>query len=85
MAKEKPPQHLIGAKQILKALLTESSNERKILELAACNKLRLISNGNEWNKVLMFLVKNFKDENGKPKLAGNRLGNLKKNLPIEFR
>ena len=85
MAKDKPPQHLMGARQILKALLNEESDERKILQLATCNKIRLISNGAEWNKILMFLVRNFRDENGRPKLAGNRLGTLKKNLPIEFR
>ena len=85
MAKNKPPQHLIGAIQILKALLHENSDERKVLELAACNKIRLISSSNEWNKILMFLVRNFKDESGRPKLAGNRLGTLKKNLPVEFR
>ncbi len=85
MAKEKPPQHLMGARQILKALLNEKSDERKILLLATCNKIRLISTGAEWNKILMFLVRNFKDEGGRPKLAGNRLGTLKKNLPIEFR
>ena len=85
MAKEKPPQHLMGAKQILKALLNENSDERKILLLATCNKIRLISTSAEWNKILMFLVRNFKDDAGRPKLAGNRLGTLKINLPIEFR
>ena len=85
MSKDKPPEHLIGATHVLKALLDKDSNERKILQLAACNKIRLISDGTEWNKILMFLVRNFKDENGRPKLAGSRLGTLKINLPIEFR
>ncbi len=80
-----PKQYLIDAPTIIRGLFDEDSTESLLLKKAACGKVRLISKPKEWNKILWLLVNTFKNSQGKSIFTGEKLGEIKKALPIEFR
>ncbi|RAH14849.1 MAG: hypothetical protein CMB56_004080 [Methanobacteriota archaeon] len=80
-----PKQYVVDASIIVKGLFDESSLECSLLKKAACGEIRLISNPKEWNKILWLLVNTFKNSDGKSIFTGEKLGEIKKALPIEFR
>ena len=80
-----PRTYLITAPMIVKGLFDEKSTEALLLEKAACGKIRLVAKPIEWNKILWLLVNTLKDDAGKPLIAGAKLGEIHKALPVEFR
>ena len=80
-----PKQYVINASMIVRGLFDEESNESLLLKKASCGGIRLIAKPKEWNKILWLLVNTFKNNEGKPMIAGAKLGEIKKALPVEFR
>tara|TARA_B100001113_G_C21111620_1_gene623522 strand:- start:2371 stop:2625 length:255 start_codon:yes stop_codon:yes gene_type:complete len=80
-----PKQYLVNASMIVRGLFDDESMESLLLKKAACGNIRLIAKPKEWNKILWLLVNTFKNDEGKSIIAGPKLGEIKKVLPVEFR
>lgn len=85
MALERTKTYRIDAETIVRGIFDAGSEESLLLELAACNKFQLIASPRDWNRVLWLLVNYFKDSSGRPLFVGERLGEIHRALPIEFR
>lgn len=85
MARPRTRTYRIDAETIVRGLFDEGSEESLLLELAACNKFQLIASRRDWNRILWLLVNHFKDSSGRPIFIGERLGEIHRSLPVEFR
>ena len=81
--KGQAPSYWIKADTIVKGLFSDSSDENKLLQLAACNTIELHATKKTWNTILWLLVNNLKRD-GKPMLSGKEHGELCARLPIDF-
>lgn len=85
MARPRTKTYRVDAETIIRGLFDADSEESLMLELAACNKFQLIATRRDWNRILWLLVNSFKDSAGSPVFAGERLGEIHKALPVDFR
>lgn len=73
----------VNGSTVLRGLLIDGSDEETLLHLAACNQVELISNGREWNTVLLGLMELARVAETEP-LSGENLQQLRRVLPVDF-
>jgi hypothetical protein len=77
----RPPGYRFTARELVKALCSDESDESKLLMAAIYGKVELFADATAWNGFLWLVMNTFKIE-GKPIYTGNELGELKDCLPI---
>ena len=76
-----PPGYRFTAKELVKALCGEDTDESKLLMAAIYGKVELFADSTAWNGFLWLVMNTFKID-GKPMYSGSELGSLKESLPI---
>ncbi|MAM36772.1 MAG: hypothetical protein CL988_06390 [Euryarchaeota archaeon] len=72
------------AKNLVRALFSENTEEGKLLEAAACGYIEIFARAKAWNGVL-WLIMNTLKKDGKPVYTGEELKDLRDSLPIVWR
>ena len=80
----RPPGYEFDARNLVRALFSENTNEGKLLEAAACGHVEIFARATAWNGVLLLIMNTLK-QNGKPVYTGEELGELRNSLPIVWR
>ena len=80
----RPPGYEFDARNLVRALFSENTNEGKLLEAAACGHVEIFARATAWNGVL-WLIMNTLKQNEKPVYTGEELGELRNSLPIVWR
>lgn len=81
--KGQAPSYWIDANTLVKGLFIQNSDQRIILDMAACNIVELHATNKVWNTILWLITNNMKI-NGQPVISGQELGELKMRLPVFF-
>ena len=77
----RPPGYRFTAKDLVKVLCGEGSDEAKLIMAAVYGKVEIFADSTAWNGFLWLVMNTFKVE-GKPLYSGTELGSLKQSLPI---
>ena len=77
----RPPGYRFTAKDLVKGLCGEGSEEAKLIMAAVYGKVEIFADSTAWNGFLWLVMNTFKVE-GKPLYSGTELGSLKQSLPI---
>ena len=77
----RPPGYRFTAKDLVKGLCGEGSDEAKLIMAAVYGKVEIFVDSTAWNGFLWLVMNTFKVE-GKPLYSGTELGSLKQSLPI---
>ncbi|MGB0611237.1 MAG: hypothetical protein ACPG79_04820 [Poseidonia sp.] len=77
----RPPGYRFTAKDLVKGLCGEGSDEAKLIMAAVYGKVEIFADSTAWNGFLWLVMNTFKVE-GKPLYSGTELGSLKQSLPI---
>ena len=77
----RPPGYRFTAKDLVKGLCGEGSDEAKLIMAAVYGKVEIFADSTAWNGFLWLVMNTFKIE-GKPLYSGTELGSLKQSLPI---
>jgi hypothetical protein len=80
----KPTTWEFTAENLVRAIFDSTSDEAKLLELSALNKVELHASGMVWNKFLWLMMNVMKDASGSTLFTGAQLGDMKNSLPIIF-
>ena len=72
------------AEHLVRAIFDSTSDEAKLLELSALNKVELHASGIVWNKFLWLMMNIMKDASGSSIFTGAQLGRMKNSIPIIF-
>jgi len=81
MMEWRPPGYRLDAKQLVKALFSQETEEARLLSAAAYGKVELFADSKVWNDVLKLIMSVIRVD-GKPVYTGEELGALKSSLPI---
>ena len=84
MMEWRPPGYEFDARNLVRALFSENTEEGKLLEAAACGHVEIFARSTAWNSVL-WLIMNTLKQDGKPVYSGEELGALRESLPIVWR
>ncbi|HJL97170.1 MAG: hypothetical protein HOH79_02280 [Euryarchaeota archaeon] len=84
MMEWRPKGYEFNAKNLVRALFSEHTDEGKLLEAAACGYVEIFARSNAWNGVLWLIMSTLKEE-GKPIYNGEELKALRESLPIVWR
>ena len=76
-----PPGYRFTARELVKGLCGEDTDESKLLMAAIYGKVELFADSTAWNGFLWLVMNTFKVD-GKPVYSGPELGALKESLPI---
>lgn len=77
----RPPGYRFAAKDLVKALCSDQTDQSRLLIAAIHGKVELFADATAWNGFLWLVMNTFKVE-GKPLYTGTELGALKASLPI---
>ena len=80
----RPPGYEFNARNLVRALFSENTDEGKLLEAAACGHVEIFAQATSWNGVLWLIMHTLKQD-GKPVYTGEELGELRQSLPIVWR
>ena len=80
----RPPAYRFGAKDLVKAVCSDETDQSKLLMAAVLGKVELFADSSAWNGFL-WLVMNTCKVDGQPLYTGVELGALKASLPIVWR
>ena len=84
MMEWRPNGYEFDAKNLVRALFSEDTDEGKLLEAAACGYIEIFARAKAWNSVL-WLIMNTLKKDGKPVYTGEELKDLRESLPIVWR
>ena len=84
MMEWRPKGYEFDAKNLIRALFGEHTDEGKLLEAAACGYVEIFALPNAWNGVL-WLIMNTLKKDGVPVYTGEELKALRESLPIVWR
>jgi predicted nucleic acid-binding protein len=79
----KPPQVAFDAKHLVRALFDSSTEEARLLEVAARGDSDIVASRGAWNGVLWLIQSTVKD-GGRPVYSGDELAKLREDLPITW-
>ncbi len=79
----KPPQVAFDAKHLVRALFDSSTEEARLLEVAARGDIDIVASRGAWNGVLWLIQSTVKD-GGRPVYSGDELAKLREDLPITW-
>lgn len=79
----KPPQVAFEAKHLVRALFDSTTEEARLLEVAARGDLEITSSRNAWNGVL-WLIQSTVKSGGQPMYSGEELARLREDLPVTW-
>ena len=80
----RPPGYEFDARNLVRALFNENTDEGKLLEAAACGHVEIFARSPAWTGVLWVMMNTLKQD-GKPVYTGEELGALRASLPIVWR
>ena len=80
----KPTTWEFTAEHLVRAIFDSTSDEAKLLELSALNKVELHASGMVWNKFLWLMINFMKDASGSSVFTGAQLGRMKNSIPVIF-
>ena len=80
----RPDGYEFNARNLVRALFSENTDEGQLLFAAACGHVEIFANSTAWNGVLWLIMNTLKAD-GKPVYTGEELGALRKSLPIVWR
>ena len=84
MMEWRPPGYEFDARNLVRALFSENTDEGKLLQAAACGYIEIFARPVAWNGVLWLIMSTLKQD-GKPVYTGEELGALREALPIVWR
>jgi len=84
MMEWRPPGYEFDARNLVRALFSENTDEGKLLQAAACGYVEIFARPLAWNGVL-WLIMNTLKKDGNPVYTGEELGALRDALPIVWR
>ncbi|MFL2950142.1 MAG: hypothetical protein ACJZ40_07145 [Candidatus Poseidoniaceae archaeon] len=84
MMEWRPDGYEFNARNLVRALFSENTDEGQLLVAAACGHVEIFANSTAWNGVLWLIMNTLKAD-GKPVYTGEELGALRKSLPIVWR
>ena len=84
MMEWRPNGYEFSARNLVRALFSEDTDEGKLLEAAACGYVEIFARANAWNGVL-WLIMNTLKQDGKSVYTGEDLKALRESLPIVWR
>ena len=84
MMEWRPKGYEFDAKNLIRALFGEHTDEGKLLEAAECGYVEIFARANAWNGVL-WLIMNTLKQDGVPVYTGEELKALRESLPIVWR
>ena len=84
MMEWRPPGYEFDARNLVRALFSENTDEGKLLQAAACGYVEIFARPLAWNDVLLLIMNTLKKD-GKPVYTGEELGALRDALPIVWR
>ena len=84
MMEWRPNGYEFDAKNLVRALFSEDTDEGELLEAAACGYIEIFARAKAWNGVL-WLIMNTLKKDGKPVYTGEELKDLRDSLPIVWR
>jgi hypothetical protein len=77
----RPPGYRFRARDLVKALCSDETDQAMLLLAAAQGKVELFADATAWNGFLWLVMNTCKVE-GQPLYSGQELGSLKASLPI---
>jgi hypothetical protein len=77
----RPPTYRFTAKDLVKALCSDETDQAQLLVAAVYGKVELYADSTAWNGFLWLVMSTCRVE-GKPLYTGVELGSLKASLPI---
>lgn len=80
----KPATWEFTAEHLVRGIFDPTSEEAKLLELSALNKVELHASGMVWNKFLWLMMNVMKDASGSSIFTGAQLGHMKNSIPVIF-
>ena len=84
MMEWRPPGYEFDARNLVRALFSENTDEGKLLQAAAFGYVEIFARPVAWNGVLWLIMSTLKQD-GKPVYTGEELGALREALPIVWR
>ena len=81
----RPKGFTIDTKSLVKGIFDGSSDESRIIDLAAMGEVELFAESRSWNAILWLIMSTLKDDSGQPVYSGEQLGKIRDCLPIVFR